>query len=60
MFNRISHKGRGMGINLHEVTPKRTEYAGSYEHVNNSESRFGCRQMELWTNKEPTATPRQI
>jgi len=51
MFYRISRKGRGMGTNLHAGKPKRIEYADSSEHVNNSESRFGCRQMELWAKK---------
>ena len=45
MFHRTSRKGCGTGINLYAGKPKRTEYAGFSEHVNNSESRFGCRQM---------------
>jgi hypothetical protein len=60
MFRRTSRKGRGMGINLYAAKPITTEYVGFSEHVPNSESRFGCRQMELWANKESNATPRQI
>jgi hypothetical protein len=45
---------------LYAVNPKRTDYAGFSDHVDSSESRFGRRQMEIWANKETTATSRTI
>jgi hypothetical protein len=60
MFHTTLGKGLGMGINLFASKPNRTEYAGFSGQVNSSQSRFRCRQMELWWNKEPTATSRPI